>query len=188
MTKTCKRNIKNGTDTCTYSRKNKNYDGVYQGNYKNHKMNGKGKYTWTNKDQYVGHFINDKINGQGTIKTKTKVCKGKYKNSQLNGPGKCTYKKNQIQSGIYKKSFLDKGKIVFLKHKDQKKQMGTFKRKLENGRNVILLNGQGEMQYKNGDVFKGTFKDNYLNGQGTKKFKNGSIEKGIWKNNKLTSK
>ena len=44
------------------------------------------------------------------------------------------------------------------------------------------------MQYKNGDIFKGAFKDNYLNGQGTKKFKNGSIEKGIWKNGKLTSK
>jgi hypothetical protein len=41
--------------------------------------------------------------------------------------------------------------------------MGTFKRKLENGKNMILLNGPGEMQYKNG-----------------------TIEKGIWKNNKLT--
>ena len=179
MTKTCKRNIKNGYDTCTFSRKNTNYDGVYQGQFKNHKMNGKGKYTWTNKDQYIGNFKNDKINGHGFIKTKTKVCKGKYKNSQLNGPGKCTYKNNQIQVGIYKNVNLNKVKITFLNHKEQKRQTGTFKKKVENGKNMILLNGQGEMQYKNGDIFKGNFKDNKLNGKGTKKFKDGSLEKGI---------
>ena len=166
MTKTCKRNIKNGTDTCTYSRKNKNFNGVYQGNYKNYKMNGKGKYTWINKDQYVGFFKNSNLNGQGTINTKTKICKGKYKNGNLNGPSKCiikSKKNNQIQVGIYKNDVLDKGTITFLNHKQQKQQKGTFKRKIENGRNVILLNGQGEMQYKNGSVVKGMFKNNYLN-------------------------
>ena len=66
--------------------------------------------------------------------------------------------------------------------------MGTFKKKIENGKNNLLLNGQGEMQFKNGDIFKGTFKDNYLNGKGTKKFKDGSLEKGIWKNGNLISK
>lgn len=188
MTKTCKRNIKNGYNTCTYSRKNKNYDGVYQGNYKNHKMNGKGKYTWINKDQYVGFFKNNNLNGQGTIKTKTKICKGKYKNGKLNGSGKCKYKTdlngNQIISGIYKNDFLDKGKIVFLNDKQQKQQMGTFKRKIENGRNVILLNGQGEMQYKNGNVVKGMFKDNKLNGKGEMRY-NGIIEKGTFKDDVL---
>ena len=185
MTKTCKHNITNGYNTCTYSRKNKNFNGVYQGNYKNHKFDGKGKYTLINKDQYVGFFKNGKINGQGTIKTKIKVCKGIYKNGQLNGQGKCTYKKNQFQSGIYKNGFLVKGKIIFLNYKQQKQQTGTFKKKVENGKNMILLNGQGEIQFKNGDVFKGTFKDNKLNGKGTRKYKNGLIEKGIWKNNKL---
>ncbi|WP_019774308.1 membrane protein, partial [Streptococcus sobrinus] len=44
---------------------------VYVGRVKNNKMNGQGKLTYKNGDQYQGQFVNGQFEGQGTFRSKT---------------------------------------------------------------------------------------------------------------------
>ena len=47
------------------------------------------------------------------------------------------------------------------------------------------LNGHGTMEYANGRIYVGEWKNNKRHGQGTLSYPDGGIRKGIWSANKL---
>ena len=44
-----------------------NEKGTYQGQFKEQKMNGKGKFIWKDGGSFEGQFLNDTINGKGKL-------------------------------------------------------------------------------------------------------------------------
>ena len=57
----------NGTGTFEFSGDSHVPDGVYVGEWKNGRMNGKGTMTYTNGAKYVGDWDNNMKHGNGTM-------------------------------------------------------------------------------------------------------------------------
>jgi 1-phosphatidylinositol-4-phosphate 5-kinase len=60
---------------------------VYYGDYVAGKFNGRGKYIWKNKTQYVGDFRNGFMEGEGIWKSKKDSYKGQYYKNMKHGYG-----------------------------------------------------------------------------------------------------
>ena len=81
-----------------------NNGNIYEGEFKDNIIYGKGSFIMKNGDVYTGNFINGLINGKGTfINKKGEKYEGYFKNGKRNGEGKM-YDKNGkiISSGIWK--------------------------------------------------------------------------------------
>jgi len=52
-----------GMGICYFNSRGTVYDGLFFDN----KRNGKGTQTWKNGDKYVGYWVNDKMEGTGTL-------------------------------------------------------------------------------------------------------------------------
>ncbi len=64
---------------------------VYQGQWNNHKRNGKGNLTFPNVAVYEGEFVDDNYHGLGTISfTDGRVFKGEFRNGVYDEQGKLT--------------------------------------------------------------------------------------------------
>lgn len=82
---------------------------VYVGHVKNNKMNGKGKLTYKNGDQYEGNFVNGQFEGQGTFRSKTGWSyKGEFSKGQANGKGTLTTADGKKYSGRFKQGIYQK--------------------------------------------------------------------------------
>ena len=82
---------------------------VYVGHVKNNKMNGKGKLTYKNGDQYEGNFVNGQFDGQGTFKAKGGwTYKGQFSKGQANGKGTLTTADGKKYSGRFKQGIYQK--------------------------------------------------------------------------------
>lgn len=159
-----------GKGKYTYIRGNK-IRSVEEGEFKNDKLNGQGKWTYykddgtTIKAIYVGNYIDGEWNGQGKKtnynndgKTISSIYEGNYTNNNANGQGKYT-------------QYKDDGKTISFM------QEGNFIKG--------ELNGQGkETSYRNGEVYsvyEGEWVNDKENGQGTKTYADGRVESGTWK-------
>lgn len=144
---------------------------VEEGEFKNDKLNGQGKWTWYNDDGttiwlvHEGNFIDEKLNGQGKKtaynidgKTIGATQEGNFINDKLNGQGKYT-------------EYKDDGKTISWIHE------GNY----TNG----SANGQGKKtRYRNGEVYsvyEGEWVKGKENGQGTRTYADGRVESGTWK-------
>ena len=82
---------------------------VYVGRVKNNKMNGQGKLTYKNGDQYQGQFVNGQFEGQGTFRSKTGWSyKGEFSKGQANGKGTLTTADGKKYSGRFKQGIYQK--------------------------------------------------------------------------------
>ncbi|WP_165212467.1 MORN repeat-containing protein [Streptococcus tangpeifui] len=82
---------------------------VYVGRVKNNKMNGEGKLTYKNGDQYEGDFVNGQFEGQGTFKAKSGwTYKGEFSKGQANGKGTLTTADGKKYSGRFKQGIYQK--------------------------------------------------------------------------------
>ena len=74
-------------------------------------MNGKGKYTWPDGNEYEGEYINDKREGQGKFKWKNgDIFEGTFHDGKPNGKGIIINKGSK-----YKGEFV-KGHFIIFKH------------------------------------------------------------------------
>jgi hypothetical protein len=65
---------------------------VYDGEWKNDKMHGKGTYTWSNGDVYKGEYENGKEHGSGVLTfADGDVYDGKWKDGKEHGRGHWSY-------------------------------------------------------------------------------------------------
>ena len=125
---------------------------VYEGNYKDGKLNGKGIYKYKNI-LYVGDFDNNIRQGKGELITKDYYYKGEFNNNKINGYGK----------------------INFIYSADGKSEYEGF---FKEG----IIEGKGIIKWNNGNVYDGEVKKGKMNGFGTFIPKNGIPIKGFFEN------
>jgi hypothetical protein len=73
---------------------------VYEGDFLDGKRTGKGKYTWTDGGVYVGDFVNGDFNGKGKkTYSNGNIYEGDWKDGKRHGNGKMIYSKGDIYDG-----------------------------------------------------------------------------------------
>jgi hypothetical protein len=124
---------------------------IFEGNFNNGKLNGKGIYKYRDI-LYVGDFENNKKQGKGEKITKDYYYKGDFNNNKIDGYGK----------------------IQFINNKDDISEYeGFFK---ENN-----IEGKGIMKWGNGNIYDGELKNGKMNGYGRFTPKNGITIEGYFK-------
>jgi hypothetical protein len=149
------------------------------GEFRNHKRNGFGTYTWKNGNKYAGEFVNDKIEGHGTFTFNNgNKYVGPFRNEKRNGRGTFTWKDGNVYVG----DFVD----------DKINGQGTFT--FANGNKYVgafaneKRNGHGTFTWKDGNVYVGQFVDDKMNGQGVFSFFNGEKYVGEFRNEQRNGK
>ena len=87
----------------------------YEGEFKNDKLNGKGKIIFKNEGHYYeGDFENNEINGYGTFKWKNGDCyTGQMLNGKMNGLGRYRYNTGQVFEGTYANGIRQGGGKIY---------------------------------------------------------------------------
>ena len=156
----------NGKGTLKYE-----WGDIYEGYFKDDKKEGTGKYTWENGDMYDGNWINNKRNGYGTLKYSNGVIySGDWKDGKKEGLGKYTWQNGDMYDGNWTNN--------------ERNGYGTMK--YSNG---VIYNGDwrddkkegiGKLTFRHGDQYEGGWINNHENGMGKYTWKNGQTLNGIW--------
>jgi hypothetical protein len=76
---------------------------VYEGDWKDDKKNGRGKFTWASGQVYDGEWKDGKKNGRGKFTwLDGEVYEGEFNDDNFNGIGKHTYSNGNIYEGEFK--------------------------------------------------------------------------------------
>jgi hypothetical protein len=122
----------------------------YEGDFKDGRAHGQGKYFTKDGAVYTGSFKNDKYNGFGTlVSPKGDKHEGNFVDGKKDGHGKFTYANGDVIEGIYSAGKIKTGIYTTTN--------GTFyDGEWENGK----MNGQGKFHNKVSNVIlEGEFKD-----------------------------
>ena len=151
----------------------------YFGEFRNHKRNGFGTYTWKNGNKYAGEFVNDKIEGQGTFTFNNgNKYVGPFRNEKRNGRGTFTWKDGNVYFGDFVDDKINgQGTFTFF---NGNKYVGAFVNEKRNGR--------GTFTWKDGNVYVGEFVDDKMSGQGVFSFFNGEKYVGEFRNEQRNGK
>ena len=174
------------------------YDGgdVYEGETRNGKRHGKGKYTWSDGSFYDGEWKDGKKDGNGKQSHPDGSCyDGGWKDDKMDGFGVLVYSNQSRYEGHWSEGTENgHGMLTFANGNSYD---GEWKDGNENGHGIKKYinvgvydgewkdgdeNGHGIMKYINGDVYDGEWKDGYENGHGTMTYANGDRYDGEWKN------
>ena len=137
----------------------------YQGNWKNGKKNGNGVFLWLNGSQYKGLFLNGKADRKGIY----------------------TYPDGRKKEMIYCKGHLVRARWISIDYLEEKCRYGRYQSLgiyigWYKGTRVkgYIPHGRGKMDFKNGSIYIGQWKDGKMHGKGTIKWSNGSFYVGNW--------
>lgn len=177
------------------------YDGgdVYEGETRNGKRHGKGKYTWSDGSFYDGEWKDGKKDGNGKQSHPDGSCyDGGWKDDKMDGFGVLVYSNQSRYEGHWSEGNENgHGMLTFANGNSYD---GEWKDGNENGHGIKKYinvgvydgewkdgdeNGHGIMKYINGDVYDGEWKDGYENGHGTMTFANGDSYDGDWVNGEM---
>ena len=172
------------------------YDGgdVYEGETRNGKRHGKGKYTWSDGSFYDGEWKDDRKDGNGKQSHPDGTCyDGGWKDDKMDGFGVLVYFNQSRYEGHWSEGTENgHGMLTFANGNSYD---GEWKDGNENGHGIKKYinvgvydgewkdgdeNGHGIMKYINGDVYDGEWKDGNENGHGTMTFANGNRYDGDW--------
>ena len=171
---------------------------IYYGQWKNNKLNGKGKLIDPMGDTYEGDFVNDKLEGYGSyIHKKGASYIGNWKNNLQEGKGKEIWPDKTEYEGEYKNGKKwGKGKLIL---SDGSYYIGDFFNNNIHGNGKFIwsnlneyngewknnkMDGEGEFKWNDGKIYKGHYFHDQKNGYGELFWPNGKIYKGYWKNGK----
>lgn len=83
-------------------------EGTYVGNWIDDRMDGKGKMSWLNGDEYEGDYKQDYRSGIGMMKYRNgDWYKGEFRNGVLNGKGLYTWKNGEKYDGGFTGGIMD---------------------------------------------------------------------------------
>jgi hypothetical protein len=137
----------------------------YEGNWKDGKRNGKGKYMYPSLNWYEGDWLNNKREGKGTmnwIKINEKYC-GEWK--------------EDIQNGF--------GTHIWLEERGVSKLMrNRYEGYWLNG----MRHGTGVFFYANGSKYEGEWKSNLKDGYGIFTFEDGTQYAGPFEKDKMVNR
>jgi hypothetical protein len=107
----------NTTDKSMFDRasKGKEYDDVYEGEWKDDTRHGWGKSTYANGDIYEGEWKNNKRHGHGEYtRLNGSVYEGGWKDDMFHGQGKCTLANGVTYEGEWVNNHLHgQGKCTY---------------------------------------------------------------------------
>ena len=147
--------------------------GRYEGDFKNGKMEGKGKYFHADGDRYEGDWKNGQQDGKGKyFFANGNRYEGDYKNGQRDGKGKYFYANRDHYEGDFKNGQQDgKGKLFYA---DGDRYEGDYK----NGQ----MEGKGKYFHADGDRYEGDYKNGVEDGKGKYFHADGDRYEGDYKN------
>ncbi|MDA9591624.1 hypothetical protein N9R78_01010 [Pelagibacteraceae bacterium] len=184
------------TDVCTSGNCNNGYGvyvskngGIYEGENKNNRPHGKGKFTYNfNKDLnlnypsvYDGEWRDGLKHGQGTMlyfliddMSDRVAYEGKWSNNKKLGQGKMTYVNGNIYEGEFDDNTLVYGTMNFA---NGNRYVGKL--------SLNKPNKIGVMYYANGDKYEGEWSFGDRHGQGTYTDVDGTKREGKWFQNRF---
>lgn len=162
------------------------YDDVYEGQFDAGGgvpvQSGKGKIKFDSGCVYEGEFKNGEKAGYGTFSfTNGLVYSGQFENGFPNGNGKLTTSGNAVYTGEFEVGSLPHGTLEL--------EEGIYEGQFEPGYAFVKgpsMSGHGKMQYKDGDVYEGQFKNGKIWGHGKLTYQTcGEIDEGYFENSAL---
>jgi hypothetical protein len=174
----------------------------YEGEYKDGKYHGKGKYTYANGDVYEGEWKDGEKHGKGRYTyAGGSAYEGEYKDDKKHGKGKFTYAAGEGYEGDYKdgkqhgegKYTYASGDVYEGEYKDDKK---NGKGKYTSARGEVCdgewkdgkQHGKGKCTSTTGEVYDGEWKDGKKHGKGKYTSARGEVYDGEWKDGKQHGK
>jgi hypothetical protein len=140
---------------------------IYEGDFKEGKRTGKGKRTFENGDIYSGDFVDNKFEGKGIYmwsasrsNTKRKY-EGDWKEGNMEGKGKETFNNGDTYSGDFVGN-LREGNGIYI-YSCSGPNAG---RKYEGDWKEGKSSGKGKEIFPNGDTYSGDFVDDEFEGKG----------------------
>ena len=194
-----KNNERSGNGTMTWEDSRDGSSCVYEGEFKNDEYSGKGVLTWKKDGEvtgtYEGDFADGWINGSGTYTWPSGMSyKGEVKNGKMDGKGVLTYADGSVYEGefvhgqkngegiwtkadgtVVTENWIN-GRVVETLTLEE----GTYTGSVTDGK----PDGQGKMEYTNGQVYEGEWKDGVRSGQGRCTWPDGGYYDGEWANDK----
>ena len=129
---------------------------IYEGDFIDGQMTGKGKLTWSNGDIYEGDFIDGQMTGKGKFTwSNGDICEGDFIDGQMTGKGKFTWSDGDIYEGDFIDGQMTAGKFTY-----------TNGDMHEGDRLDGKCHGKGKYTYTNGDIYEGDFIDGQMTGKG----------------------
>ncbi|PNX80967.1 phosphatidylinositol-4-phosphate 5-kinase 8-like protein [Trifolium pratense] len=144
---------------------------IYEGDWVDGAMTGKGVMTWPSGTKYEGEFYESYLHGQGTL-TKATSCvyKGGWRMDAYRGIGQVVHFSSGTYDGSWKEGIPEgNGKFTW-------KNGSIYKGNLKKGN----INGKGIMMWANGDIFDGFWSNGLKHGCGVYIFANGRVYVGTW--------
>ena len=153
--------------------------GVYEGQLKNGKPEGNGRFFNIMGIFYKGEWNKGKKNGKGFERGMMgEIYEGEFKNDKRNGKGTLKLADGEIYEGDWVDNIKQgKGKI---KYPNGDIYEGDFKNDLGNGK--------GKFKWINGNEYEGEVKDDLMDGKGILKWKEGYIYEGDFLKDQRTGK
>jgi hypothetical protein len=119
---------------------------LYQGEFRNGKLHGKGKYTFNTGDVAEGQFVNNKFTGYGTLVTDSIIRTGNFVESQLRGQGTVIQRSTGLKrEGIWDDFTLVSGVGGYKEY--NRVYHGQWRNNQYNGKGVLVV--QNPTQYPN---------------------------------------
>lgn len=149
---------------------------IYEGNWRDNKLEGKGILYFEGGTVYNGNFVNNQFSGSGTIRySNGDYYEGNWSNNARTGKGKYRWSNGAEFSGDFVKNNITGYGIMKEANGD------IYEGYLLNN----AYSGAGMMMYKNGDQYLGYFVNNLREGRGVLQFVNGKTQDGLWKANQF---
>jgi hypothetical protein len=144
----------------------------YEGDYRNNKKHGKGKFVYANRDVYEGDYQNDEKHGNGKyIYASGYVYEGEWKNNTVHGRGMFMSDSGDLYEGEFDDfRYHGKGR---LECSNGDTYEGEWK--------VGHAHGNGKKVYANGDVYEGNWECAKKHGKGKMVYADGTVYDGEWK-------
>ncbi|KAI5384642.1 Phosphatidylinositol 4-phosphate 5-kinase 7, variant 2 [Lathyrus oleraceus] len=144
---------------------------IYEGDWIDGKMTGKGLITWTSGSKYEGEFSGGYLHGQGTF-TESNGCvyTGGWRMDAHHGVGRKVYWNANNYDGLWKEGIREGcGKFTW---NSGSIYIGNWKK----GK----IDGRGIMKWYNGDIFDGFWLNGLREGSGVYRFSDGGLYIGTW--------
>lgn len=128
----------------------------YEGETRDGKMHGTGKYTWSDSDYYEGEFADGNFNGFGKrVYSSGSVYEGQWKDDKREGSGKYTSRQGWVYTGDFAEDEMaGYGTVIF-------PDGGSYEGWWQNGKR----NGHGKETAAGGFIYyDGEWKDNQKHG------------------------
>ena len=154
--------------------------GVYLGNWKNDRRDGRGTYAWPDGKEYIGDWKEGIIEGAGRVTWPDgREYIGPWRDGRIHGRGSLTWYQNGVPAQVYEGRWAE-GKAEGLGNM-------TFEdgSAYNGGWSEGAANGNGSYTWPDGRTYRGNFSEGSSNGQGTMSWPDGSFFTGNWQDGQI---